>query len=105
MKRENKAYSYQEQLQEMQLRRELAEKKRKEGKLTVKQKQVMDKELANEKTVRDEISELYVEAEVRLDEVRAMVLADHHGAFMRFVFIVNNHFFLDLRFCSTRVCL
>lgn len=83
MKRENKAYSYQEQLQEMQLRRELAEKKRKEGKLTTKQKQVMDKELASEKAVREEIRALYQEAEQRLAETRAMVLADHHGAFLR----------------------
>ncbi|VDL73397.1 unnamed protein product [Nippostrongylus brasiliensis] len=83
MRRENKAYSYKEQLAEMQLRRELAEKKRKEGKLTAAQKQVMEKELQKEKVIRDEMGELYKVAEAKLDEARAMVAADHHGAMSR----------------------
>ena len=51
--------------------------------MTAKQKQVMDKELASEKIIRDEIQALYADAEARLDEVRAMVAADHQGAFLR----------------------
>ncbi|CAD6185730.1 unnamed protein product [Caenorhabditis auriculariae] len=83
MKRENKAYSYKDQLAEIQLKRELAEKRKKEGKLTPKQKQVMEKELASEKVVRDELKELYNVAEEKLDELRALVAADHAGAFAR----------------------
>ncbi|KAL6728600.1 hypothetical protein Aduo_010358 [Ancylostoma duodenale] len=83
MKRENKAYSFRDQVAEMQLRRELAEKKRKEGKLTAAQKQVMEKELAKEKEIRDEMRQMYGLAEPKLDEARAMVAADHQGAFAR----------------------
>uniref|UniRef100_A0A7I4Y876 TOG domain-containing protein n=2 Tax=Trichostrongylidae TaxID=6315 RepID=A0A7I4Y876_HAECO len=83
MRRENKAYSFRDQVAEMQLRRELAEKKRKEGKLTAAQKQVMEKELAKEKEIRDEMRHKYVIAEAKLDEARAMVAADHVGAMAR----------------------
>ncbi|KAK6057556.1 HEAT repeat protein [Cooperia oncophora] len=83
MRRENKAYSFRDQVAEMQLRRELAEKKRKEGKLTAAQKQVMEKELAKEKEIRDEMRQMYVVAEAKLDEARAMVAADHAGAMSR----------------------
>ncbi|VDO30821.1 unnamed protein product, partial [Haemonchus placei] len=89
MRRENKAYSFRDQVAEMQLRRELAEKKRKEGKLTAAQKQVMEKELAKEKEIRDEMRQKYVVAEAKLDEARAMVAADHVGAMARFVHVVN----------------
>ncbi|VDM67681.1 unnamed protein product [Strongylus vulgaris] len=85
MKRENKAYSFRDQLAEMHLRRELAEKKRKEGKLTAAQKQVMEKELAKEKEIRIEMRHMYDTAEVKLDEARAMVAADNQGAFARWV--------------------
>uniref|UniRef100_A0A158PBY9 TOG domain-containing protein n=1 Tax=Angiostrongylus cantonensis TaxID=6313 RepID=A0A158PBY9_ANGCA len=74
MRRENKAYSFRDQLAELQLRRELAEKKRREGKLTTLQKQ----------EIRDEIGRMYENIEVKLDELRAMVAADHHGALARY---------------------
>lgn len=63
--------------------RELAAKRQKEGKLSAKQKQVMEKELAAEKDTRDALRELYVTAEAKLDECRAMVAADAAGAFAR----------------------
>ena len=63
--------------------RELAEKRRKEGKLSTKQKQVMDKELAAEKETRDALKSLFETAEAKLDEARAMVIADSAGAFAR----------------------
>lgn len=63
MKRESKAYSYKEQLEELQLRRELEEKNKREGKvketqLTVKQKEVIKALLAKESLVRQRLSAL-----------------------------------------------
>uniref|UniRef100_A0A1I7UWW7 TOG domain-containing protein n=1 Tax=Caenorhabditis tropicalis TaxID=1561998 RepID=A0A1I7UWW7_9PELO len=78
-----KGASIQDQLAEIQLIRELAEKRRKEGKLSAKQKQVMDKELAAEKETRDVLKTLFETAEAKLDEARAMVMADSAGAFAR----------------------
>ncbi|CAI2349719.1 unnamed protein product [Caenorhabditis sp. 36 PRJEB53466] len=78
-----KGASIQDQLAEIQLIRELAEKRRKEGKLSAKQKQVMDKELASEKETRNALAELFQSAEAKLDEARAMVVADPAGAFAR----------------------
>ncbi|CAJ0934035.1 unnamed protein product, partial [Mesorhabditis belari] len=83
VKRENKAYSFADQQAEMEIRRELAEKMRKEGKLTPKQKAALEKELAKEKEVRDRVKHFYCAAELSLDEARAMVLADHQGAFKK----------------------
>ncbi|XP_028035975.1 eIF-2-alpha kinase activator GCN1 isoform X1 [Bombyx mandarina] len=63
LKRESKAYSYKEQLEELQLRRELDEKKRKEGKiketpLSAKQKEAIKAQLAKESAVRKRLSVL-----------------------------------------------
>lgn len=61
LKRESKAYSYKDQLEELQLRRELEEKRRKEGKakevpLSAKQKEVMKAQLAKEDLVRQRLT-------------------------------------------------
>jgi hypothetical protein len=63
MKRESKVYSYKEQLEELQLRRELDEKRRKQGKLkepqlTPKQKEGLRLQLQKESAVRARLTEV-----------------------------------------------
>lgn len=63
MKRESKAYSYKEQLEEMQLRRELEEKKRKEGKIkepqyTPKQLEAIKNQKIKEQSIRSRLNEV-----------------------------------------------
>ncbi|XP_058447618.1 stalled ribosome sensor GCN1 [Malaya genurostris] len=63
LKRENKAYSYKEQLEELQLRGEIEEKRRKEGKskppqLTPKQKEAIEKQTEKEKAIKARLREL-----------------------------------------------
>ncbi|KAJ8723024.1 hypothetical protein PYW07_004204 [Mythimna separata] len=63
LKRESKAYSYKEQLEELQLRRELEEKNKREGKvkevpLSAKQKEAIKAQLAKESAVRQRLSAL-----------------------------------------------
>ncbi|XP_065077571.1 stalled ribosome sensor GCN1 [Ochlerotatus camptorhynchus] len=63
LKRENKAYSYKEQLEELTLRREIEEKRRKEGKskppqLTPKQKEAIEKQMEKEKAIISRLREL-----------------------------------------------
>ncbi|XP_038215346.1 eIF-2-alpha kinase activator GCN1 [Zerene cesonia] len=73
LKRESKAYSYKEQLEELQLRREIEEKRRKEGKvkevpLSAKQKEAIKVQMAKEAAVRERLTALNarVVAAVRL---------------------------------------
>lgn len=63
LKRESKVYSYKEQIEEMQIRRELEEKKRKAGKLkepelTPKQKELMRIQLEKENAIRSRLKSL-----------------------------------------------
>ncbi|GJQ71586.1 hypothetical protein Trydic_g11289 [Trypoxylus dichotomus] len=63
MKRESKAYSYKEQLEEMQLRRELEEKRRKEGKIkdpqyTPKQLEAIKNQKIKEQAIRERLTKL-----------------------------------------------
>ncbi|XP_041673562.1 eIF-2-alpha kinase activator GCN1 isoform X1 [Drosophila eugracilis] len=64
LKRENKVYSYKEQLEEIQLRREIDEKREKEGKLktikyTQKQEEQIKNQMEKELRVKMRIQQLY----------------------------------------------
>lgn len=63
MKRESKAYSYKEQVEEMQLRKELAEKRKKKGvkdepEMSQKQKEAKRLQLEKETAIRSRVSDL-----------------------------------------------
>ena len=62
IKRENKAYSHKDQMEEIALRKELEEKKRREGKisepkLNAKQKEALDNQLEKESIIRNKIKD------------------------------------------------
>uniref|UniRef100_A0A6B2EHQ3 Putative translational activator gcn1 n=1 Tax=Phlebotomus kandelakii TaxID=1109342 RepID=A0A6B2EHQ3_9DIPT len=63
MKRENKVYSYKEQVEELQLRREIEEKRRKEGKakpvqMTPKQKEAIKNQTDKENAIRIRLTDI-----------------------------------------------
>lgn len=63
LKRESKVYSYKDQLEELQLRRELEEKKRKEGKIkppqyTPKQLEAIKNQKLKEQEIRNRLTEV-----------------------------------------------
>lgn len=63
IKRESRVYSYKEQMEEQQLRRELEEKRRREGKIkepqfTPKQKEAMKLQLEKESAIRSRVSSM-----------------------------------------------
>ncbi|XP_032593563.1 eIF-2-alpha kinase activator GCN1 [Drosophila grimshawi] len=64
VKRENKVYSYKEQLEEIQLRREIDEKRQKEGKsktvkLTQKQQELIKNQTEKELRIKSRVQEMY----------------------------------------------
>jgi hypothetical protein len=81
MKRESKVYSYKEQLEELQLRRELEEKRRKQGKLkepqlTPKQKEALRLQLEKESSIRARLTEVTVGHILYLSTFK--LLSHHH---------------------------
>uniref|UniRef100_V9IMM5 Translational activator GCN1 n=1 Tax=Apis cerana TaxID=7461 RepID=V9IMM5_APICE len=80
MKRESKVYSFKEQQEELQLRRELYEKRKKEGKikepkLTPKQEEILKTQMAKESTIRKRLTEL----KLKIDNVISLTICSMHG--------------------------
>ncbi|KAF5292015.1 hypothetical protein FQA39_LY14132 [Lamprigera yunnana] len=76
MKRESKAYSYKDQLEEMQLRRELEEKKKKEGRTKVpqfsaKQLEAIKNQKIKEQMIREQLTELNTKIITCISLIRA----------------------------------
>ena len=81
MKRENKAYSYKEQMEELALRKELEAKRAKAGKakapeLTPKQKELMKQLLVKESATRSKVRGLEEKTSPCLDMLEAVVTTD-----------------------------
>ncbi|ODN04906.1 Translational activator GCN1 [Orchesella cincta] len=79
MKRESKVYSYKEQLEEIQLRKELEEKRKKSGKgpnYNAKQLEAIKVQLAKESAVRAQVAELDAKINVAIGILRESMNAD-----------------------------
>lgn len=77
LKRENKAYSYKEQLEELQLRREIEAKKKQEGKwkppqLTAKQKEAIKVQTDKENAIKARLRALNVKIETAVSQLRGV---------------------------------
>ncbi|CAL7933790.1 unnamed protein product [Xylocopa violacea] len=80
MKRESKMYSFKEQQEELQLRRELYEKRKKEGKikepkLTPKQEEILKAQMAKENAIRKRLAEL----KCKIDNAVSLIICSIHG--------------------------
>lgn len=81
MKRESKAYSFKEQQEELQLRRELYEKRKREGKikeqkLTPKQEEALKAQIARENTIRKRLGELFCKITISVSMVNAAAVGN-----------------------------
>ncbi|KAM0733122.1 Stalled ribosome sensor GCN1 [Formica fusca] len=80
MKRESKVYSFKEQQEELQLRRELYEKRKREGKikepkLTPKQEETLKAQIAKENDIRKRLTEL----KAKIDNTVSLVTCSIRG--------------------------
>ncbi|XP_012138450.2 lethal (3) 80Fj isoform X1 [Megachile rotundata] len=80
MKRESKVYSFKEQQEELQLRRELYEKRKKEGKikepkLTPKQEEILKTQMGKESAIRKKLTEL----KHKIDNAVSLIKCSVHG--------------------------
>lgn len=76
MKRESKAYSFKDQQEELQLRRELYEKRKKEGKikepkLTPKQEEAVKAQFVKENAVRNRLTEMHSNVTCAVSMIKA----------------------------------
>lgn len=81
MKRESKVYSFKEQQEELQLRRELYEKRKREGKikepkLTAKQEEALKSQIARENAIRKRLREFQSKITIAVSMVKAATLGD-----------------------------
>ena len=98
MKRENKAYSYKEQMEEQALRKELEAKKAKEGKLkapalTQKQKDLMKQLMAKESETRASIKVLAESSKPCLDMVDAVVAGSNASSLAPYLHLFLQHLY------------
>ncbi|XP_034188694.1 lethal (3) 80Fj [Osmia lignaria lignaria] len=81
MKRESKVYSFKEQQEELQLRRELYEKRKKEGKikepkLTPKQEEILKTQMAKESAIRKKLTDLKLKIDNSVSLIKCAVLGN-----------------------------
>ncbi|XP_076383364.1 lethal (3) 80Fj [Megalopta genalis] len=91
MKRESKAYSFKEQQEELQLRRELYEQKKKEGKikepkLTPKQEEIIKLQMTKETAIRKKLTEL----KCKIDNAVSLVMCAVKGNEQEFSFYLKD---------------
>lgn len=80
-KRENKAYSYKEQLEDLQLRREMEEKKRRDGtwkppQLTPKQQEAIQNQTEKERQIKQRLSALNTNLQAIVSMIRGTLLGN-----------------------------
>ncbi|KAI6240148.1 hypothetical protein M3Y99_00501900 [Aphelenchoides fujianensis] len=80
LKRENKAYKFKDQVAEIELRKELAEKQKREGKLTPRQQEAIKRELAKESEIRKNLTPLFTPARQLAELLPVVLRNDPNGA-------------------------
>lgn len=94
LKRENKAYSYKEQIEELQLRREIEEKKRKEGKakpiqLTSKQQDIIRNQTEKEQLIRDRLQSLNHRVTIAIQMIESAIVGNPKQVSLHFSVLLD----------------